>query len=205
MNKFIFVGRLTKDPEGRGQGENIAAVFTLAINRPYFNKDNIREADFIQIKAFRKLAENCLNWLQKGSMVAVEGAVRTGRYEKDGQQIYTTDFVADRVEFLAKTKEAPSNAQQPSANSQPFSTQQNPYYPVNGGYSRGDTASHKMTLAIHLLQMMTRSMVLGNKSTYQTTTCLSDERSSLSDSQSKRRSFVSSERLFYLLRLKMGD
>lgn len=136
MNKFIFVGRLTKDPERRGQGENIAAVFTLAINRPYFN-DNIREADFIQIKAFRKLAENCLNWLQKGSMVAVEGAVRTGRYEKDGQQIYTTDFVADRVEFLAKTKEAPSNAQQPSANSQPFSTQQNPYYPVNGGYSRG--------------------------------------------------------------------
>lgn len=133
MNKFIFVGRLTKDPERRGQGENIAAVFTLAINRPYFNKDNIREADFIQIKAFRKLAENCLNWLQKGSMVAVEGAVRTGRYEKDGQQIYTTDFVADRVEFLAKTKEAPSNA--PSANSQPFSTQQNPYYPdypVNG-------------------------------------------------------------------------
>ncbi|OUM90436.1 MULTISPECIES: single-stranded DNA-binding protein [Bacillales] len=105
MNKALFVGRLTKDPEVKGNGEKVT-IFTVAITRPFFNKENVREADFVQIKAFRKLGENCATWLQKGSLVAVEATVRTGSYERNGQKIYTTDFIAEAVQFLAGTKTA---------------------------------------------------------------------------------------------------
>lgn len=98
MNNVILIGRLTRDPDLRYTGEGTAiARFTLAINRP--TKDN--KADFIQIMAFGKQAENVAAYLKKGNQCAVNGSIRTGSYvNKDGQKVYTTDVYANNVEFL---------------------------------------------------------------------------------------------------------
>ena len=101
MNKVCLIGRITKDPELRYTSSNIPSVrFTLAVNRTFQNQNGEREADFINIVAWRNQAENVKKYVSKGSLVAVEGRIQTGSYEKDGQRIYTTDVVADNVQFL---------------------------------------------------------------------------------------------------------
>ena len=101
MNKVVLIGRVTRDPELRYTASNIPSVrFTLAVNRPFENQNGEREADFINIVVWRKQAENVKKYVTKGSLIAVEGRIQTGSYEKDGQRIYTTDVVADNVQFL---------------------------------------------------------------------------------------------------------
>ena len=101
MNKVCLIGRITRDPELRYTSSNIPSVrFTLAVNRTFQNQNGEREADFINIVAWRNQAENVKKYVSKGSLVAVEGRIQTGSYEKDGQKVYTTDVVADNVQFL---------------------------------------------------------------------------------------------------------
>ncbi len=101
MNKVVLIGRVTRDPELRYTASNIPSVrFTLAVNRPFENQSGQREADFINIIVWRKQAENVKKYVTKGSLIAVEGRIQTGSYEKDGQRVYTTDVVADNVQFL---------------------------------------------------------------------------------------------------------
>lgn len=105
MNNVTVIGRLVKDPELRYTSVNQTAVatFTLAVNRP-FAKEGQTQADFLRIVVYGKAAENCANYLFKGSMVGIEGRIQTGSYVKDGTKYYTTDIVANRVEFLSKPK-----------------------------------------------------------------------------------------------------
>lgn len=100
MNSVILLGRLTKDPEVRYTNSNMAvARFSLAIDRPA--KDGEKKADFPNIVVFGKQAENCERYLHKGQRAAVEGRLQTGSYERqDGSRVYTTDVVANRVEFI---------------------------------------------------------------------------------------------------------
>ena len=101
MNKVCLIGRITKDIEIRYTSSNIPSVrFTLAVNRTFSNQNGEREADFINCIAWRNQAENMNKYVSKGSLVAVEGRIQTGSYEKDGQRIFTTDVVADNVQFL---------------------------------------------------------------------------------------------------------
>ncbi len=100
MNSVVLIGRLTKDPEVRyiPESQNAVATFTMAVDRP-FSKE--KQADFIRITVFGKTAENCERFLTKGKLVAVSGRIQTGSYKnKEGATVYTTDVVADRVEFL---------------------------------------------------------------------------------------------------------
>ena len=101
MNNVILIGRLTRDVELRYTTSQMAvATFTLAIDRPT-KADREKETDFPRVKAFGKTAENCEKYLTKGRMVAVQGSLQTGSYEdKDGKRVYTTDVIANRVEFL---------------------------------------------------------------------------------------------------------
>lgn len=101
MNNVILIGRLTRDPELRYTTSQMAvATFTLAIDRPT-KADREKETDFPRVKTFGKTAENCEKYLAKGRMVAVQGSIQTGSYEdKDGKRVYTTDVMANRVEFL---------------------------------------------------------------------------------------------------------
>lgn len=102
MNSVILIGRLTRDPEVRyTSGSQMAvASFTVAIDRPV-RAGGEKQTDFPRITVFGKQAENCEKYLTKGRLVGVQGRLQTGSYQnKDGATIYTTDVVADRVEFL---------------------------------------------------------------------------------------------------------
>jgi len=102
MNSVQLVGRLTRDPEVRYTPSTQMAVarFSLAIDRPV-GQGKEKQTDFPRIVVFGKQAENCEKHLTKGMRVAVQGRIQTGSYKnKDGVTIYTTDVVADRVEFL---------------------------------------------------------------------------------------------------------
>ena len=110
MNRVELIGRLTRDPELRYTGSNIATTrFTLAVNRPFQSQNGEQGTDFINIVVWRKQAENVKKYCSKGSLVAVEGRIQTGSYEKDGQRVYTTDVVADSVQFLERREGAVSN------------------------------------------------------------------------------------------------
>ena len=101
MNKVMLIGRVTRDPELRYTSSNIPSTrFTLAVNRNFQNQNGETEADFINVVVWRKQAENVKKYVSKGSLIAVEGRIQTGSYEKDGQRVYTTDVVADNVQFL---------------------------------------------------------------------------------------------------------
>lgn len=102
MNKVMLIGRLTTKPELRYTGANLPYTrFSLAVNRTFNNAQGERETDFINIVVWRKQAENVCNFLNKGSLVSVEGRLQTGSYDdKDGNKRYTMEVVADSVQFL---------------------------------------------------------------------------------------------------------
>lgn len=102
INRVVLVGRLTKDPELKYTPNGIASCqFTVAVNRAFQNQQGEREADFINCQAWRKHAENLANFMKKGSLIGLEGRIQTGSYEgKDGKRVYTTDVVADSIQFL---------------------------------------------------------------------------------------------------------
>ena len=101
MNRVCLIGRLTAKPELRTTSGNISTTrFTLAVNRPFQGQNGEQGTDFINIVVWRKQAENVSKYVSKGSLVAVEGRIQTGSYERDGQRVYTTDVVADNVQFL---------------------------------------------------------------------------------------------------------
>lgn len=102
INRVILVGRLTRDPELRYTSSGIAVTkFNVAVNRNFTNQRGEREADFINIVTWRNLAENCANYLHKGSLVGIDGRLQTGKYEnQEGRTVYTTDVVAEDVRFL---------------------------------------------------------------------------------------------------------
>ena len=113
MNSVILIGRLTKDPElGYTPSQTAVCKFTLAVDRPKKQGEDAG-ADFIRITVWDKQAVNCERYMKKGSQCAVHGRIQTGSYpdKQTGKKIYTTDVVADRVEFLdSKPKaEAPRN------------------------------------------------------------------------------------------------
>jgi single-strand DNA-binding protein len=102
MNSVVLIGRLTRDPEVRytAATQMAVATFTLAIDRPV-RAGGEKQTDFPRVTVFGKQAENCEKYLAKGRLVGVQGRLQTGSYQnKDGATVYTTDVVADRVEFL---------------------------------------------------------------------------------------------------------
>lgn len=110
MNSVVLIGRLTRDPVLRfvaGSGRAVAN-FTLAIDRNLV-KDKKAEmqskglptADFIRIVVWGKQAENCASFLSKGRLVAINGSIQTSSYKTNtGETRYSTDILANRVEFL---------------------------------------------------------------------------------------------------------
>lgn len=111
LNRVILIGRLTKDPELRYTPNGVAvASFTLAVDRSRPNQQGERETDFIPIVVWQKQAENCANYIGKGSLVAVDGRLQVRTYDaKDGQRRWVTEVIAENVRFLDRRE---SNAAQ---------------------------------------------------------------------------------------------
>lgn len=102
LNVVVLIGRLTRDPELRYTPNGVAVGgFTLAVDRPFTNQQGEREADFIDVVVWRKLAEACANNLSKGRLAAVRGRLQIRSYEgRDGQRRRVAEVVADDVRFL---------------------------------------------------------------------------------------------------------
>lgn len=103
MNSVVLVGRLTKDVDFGflPNTQTGKAVFTLAVDG--IKKD---DTDFIRVTVFGKQAENCDRYIGKGSQVAINGRIHTGSYkDREGKTVYTTDVIAERVEFLSRPTE----------------------------------------------------------------------------------------------------
>ena len=101
MNKVMLIGNLTRDPELTTTNSGVSVCrFSLAVPRRFANADNGPQADFFNIVVWRGQAENCHKFLKKGSKCCIIGKIQNSSYEKDGVTRYTTDIVADEVEFL---------------------------------------------------------------------------------------------------------
>ncbi|MEG6617620.1 single-stranded DNA-binding protein [Peptococcaceae bacterium 1198_IL3148] len=112
LNKVILIGRLTRDPEPRYTTSGVAVTrFTLAVDRQFSNSQGEREADFIDIVTWRKIAENCANHLGKGYLVAIEGHLQIRSYDDNqGIRRKAAEIVADNVRFLDRGKKGGSNS-----------------------------------------------------------------------------------------------
>ncbi len=106
MNKVILTGRLGAGVELNGNGKKVAK-FSLATSEKWAGKDGEKQekTEWHRVVVFGKRGENCANYLDKGSLVSVEGKITYSQYEKDGQTLYSTDIIAQNVEFLDSKKE----------------------------------------------------------------------------------------------------
>ena len=112
MNTVIMIGRLTKDPELRyipNSGKAVAN-FDIAVDRP-FSKE--KETDFFKVQVWGKMAENCANYLAKGSQAGIRGRIQNRSYEVDGQKRYATEIIAEEVQFLGTKEKKEDNAFKP--------------------------------------------------------------------------------------------
>lgn len=111
MNKVILMGRLTKDPDVRGEGTSMVGRYTLAVDRR-FKREGEDNTDFISCVAFGKGAEFAQKYLKKGTKVVVCGRIQTGSYtNKDGAKIYTTDVVVEEHDFAESKGSSGNNAE----------------------------------------------------------------------------------------------
>lgn len=119
MNSVQLVGRFTKDPEIRyTSGENSMAIarFSLAVDRRFKNENSNENADFISCVAFNKTAQFIEKYFRKGQRIGLIGRIQTGSYtNKDGQKVYTTDVIAEQVEFV-ESKASQGGAGEPNQN-----------------------------------------------------------------------------------------
>lgn len=115
MNKCIFIGNLTRDPEFTQTGSGVSLCrFSIAVSRS-FKREGEPDADFFNIVTWRGLADNCHKYLSKGSKVCVIGSMQNRTYDdREGNKRFTSDVVADEVEFVG-SRNASAPAEQASA------------------------------------------------------------------------------------------
>lgn len=116
MQRIIFTGNLTADPEMRSTPSGVTVcAFTVAVNRRFANSDGDRITDFFRVNAWRQLGESCGKYLAKGRKVAVVGELQARTYQaKDGSTRMSLDVAADEVEFLSPAEKAETKPQKKS-------------------------------------------------------------------------------------------
>lgn len=127
MNQIILIGRLTRDPDVKYNGELAIARYTLAVDRR-FNRDE-QQADFIQCVAFGKNGEFAEKYFHKGIKIAITGRVQTGSYKnRDGNTVYTTDVIVESQEFV-ESKSAQREASTEADGFEPYDEEDLPFNP----------------------------------------------------------------------------
>ena len=126
MNKFQFLGRLTKDPETRvipTTGSQVAS-FSVAVNRRFVGQNGERQSDFFNLTSFGKTAEFCSKYFRKGQQVLVEGRIQNRTWDDaNGQKRYATDFIVEDTYFADSKREgAAASFDMPEMPQMPAST-----------------------------------------------------------------------------------
>jgi single-strand DNA-binding protein len=122
INKVILIGRTANKPSIKeGKSGNKYCHFSLATNTGYGDK---KQTDWHDITSFGKTAELCAQYIDKGSLIMVEGRITYDKYEKDGKTTKTTKIIADNVTFLSSKNQTQSESQQEPQT--PQATEHNP-------------------------------------------------------------------------------
>lgn len=117
LNCAVIMGRLVADPELRKTPNDVSVTrFRVAVDRSFVRQGEERKTDFIDVVAWRQTADFVTRYFQKGSMIAVQGSIQTGSYEKDGIKRNTFEIVADNVSFCGSKAETGNNSGAPRAN-----------------------------------------------------------------------------------------
>lgn len=123
MNSVHLLGRITQDLNLQYTQNNVAYLnFTVACDRRFKNQNGERQADFISCKAFKQSAEFIAKYFGKGKKIAIVGTIQTGKYDKNGTTVYTTDVIVDQAEFVEKMEQA-AQAPAPAAPSGPTASE----------------------------------------------------------------------------------
>jgi single-strand DNA-binding protein len=109
MNKLILMGRLTKEPTIKYNGDKPIARFNIAVDRRYKDSNGNYPTDFFNMVSFNNTASFVEKYLHKGTKVIVEGEIWNNNYEKDGKTIYQDQYIANNVEFAESKKAAEEN------------------------------------------------------------------------------------------------
>ncbi|MGP6387862.1 single-stranded DNA-binding protein [Streptococcus dysgalactiae] len=100
-NKVIAIGRLVAKPElVKTATDKHVARLSLAVNRRFKNASGERETDFISVVVWGKLAETLVSYASKGSLMSIDGELRTRKYDKDGQVHYVTEVLCQSFQLL---------------------------------------------------------------------------------------------------------
>lgn len=132
VNKVIIVGRLGRDPELRYlQNGNPVCKLNVATSEKYTNKDHqlVETTEWHRVTIWGKPAENANNFLAKGSLIYVEGKLKTTSYDKDGQKHWVTEIVATNTQYLstkAENNKNRENSEQESSQNQNQGQKQKP-------------------------------------------------------------------------------
>lgn len=125
VNKCLFIGNLTADPEIRTMpnGEQVAN-FSIALNEKYKAKDGniVENVEYVRIVLYRRLAEITAQYLTKGSQVYIEGRLKTRKWQdSNGQDRYTTEIQGDNLQMLGGRQDEPKQAKASKAKPEPLS------------------------------------------------------------------------------------
>lgn len=123
INKVIIIGNLGRDPETRDTRSG--TVVRLSVATAYRPRDGEEQTEWHRVTVFGKQAEACARYLSKGRQVYVEGRLHTSSYEKNGEKRYSTEIIAERVQFLGGKGERRGDGPAP-------------YDGPTGGYDGGD-------------------------------------------------------------------
>lgn len=120
LNHISIMGRLTRDPEMHQTGSGVSvANFTLAVERDYKNGQGEREADFIDVVAWRGSADFAVKYFRRGSMAAVSGRLQIRNWtDKDGNKRSAAEVVAESIYFADSKKDTQNASDAPVAQSQ---------------------------------------------------------------------------------------
>ena len=126
VNKCLFIGNLTADPEIRTMpnGEQVAN-FTIALNEKYKAKDGnvVENVEYVRIVLYRRLAEIAGQYLHKGSQVYIKGRLKTRKWQdNNGQDRYTTEIQGDNLQMLGGRQDEPKQAKSSKTKPEPLST-----------------------------------------------------------------------------------
>ncbi|WP_298997139.1 single-stranded DNA-binding protein [uncultured Desulfovibrio sp.] len=121
LNRVMLIGRLGRDPELRyTQSGTPVCTLQAATDESYTDRDGnkVERTEWHRITCFQKQAENCANYLAKGSLVYVEGSLTTRKWQdQQGQDRYTTEIKAERVQFLDRKGDNQGGSEQPQQQS----------------------------------------------------------------------------------------
>ena len=105
LNQLVIAGRLVSDPQIITSENNVKRTYmTVAVPRSYKNVDGTYDTDFIRCILWNGIAETACEYCKKGDVIGVKGRIQTSSYEKEGEKVYTTEVIAEKISFLSSKR-----------------------------------------------------------------------------------------------------